>query len=79
MTLNEYEKMRKPVLSMKTTEERKVDSKGFESMNLLKKGNHEIFVKLGSEKDGAKRKEDANSKADKVKKISQAQNVLMFI
>ncbi|KAF9595391.1 hypothetical protein IFM89_000309 [Coptis chinensis] len=37
--------MRKPVLSTKTTEERKVDSKGFESMKLLKKGNHEIFVK----------------------------------
>ncbi|KAF9604511.1 hypothetical protein IFM89_019509 [Coptis chinensis] len=71
--------MRKPVLSTKTTEERKVDSKGFESMKLLKKGNHEIFVKLGSENDGAKRKEDANSKADKVKKVSQAQNVLMVI
>ncbi|KAF9598066.1 hypothetical protein IFM89_024053 [Coptis chinensis] len=46
MTLNEYEKMRKPVLSTKTTEEKTVDSKGFESMKLLKKGNHEIFVKL---------------------------------
>lgn len=51
MTLEEYEKVleekRKALLALKT-EERKVDSKEFESMQPLssKKGNDEIFIKL---------------------------------
>ncbi|EXC02062.1 hypothetical protein L484_024026 [Morus notabilis] len=70
MTLEEYEKVleekRKALLALKT-EERKVDSKEFESMQQLssKKGNDEIFIKLGSEKD--KRKEAAE-KEEKAKK-----------
>lgn len=52
MTLEEYEKVleekRKALLALKTTEERKVDSKEFASMQQLssKKGNDEIFIKL---------------------------------
>ncbi|KAF5731605.1 plasminogen activator inhibitor 1 RNA-binding protein-like [Tripterygium wilfordii] len=69
MTLEEYEKVleekRKALQALKT-EERKVDAKEFESMQQLsnKKGNDDIFIKLGSEKD--KRKEA--EKDDKVKK-----------
>lgn len=70
MTLEEYEKVleekRKALQALKT-EERKVDKKAFESMQQIssKKGNDEIFIKLGSEKD--KRKEAAD-KEDKAKK-----------
>lgn len=55
MTLEEYEKIfeekRKALLSLKTTEERKVDDKEFQSMQQLscKKGNDEIFIKLVGE------------------------------
>lgn len=51
MTLEEYEKVleekRKALLTLKT-EERKVDTKEFESMQQLsnKKGNNDIFIKL---------------------------------
>ncbi|GFP91009.1 hypothetical protein PHJA_001244900 [Phtheirospermum japonicum] len=56
MTLEEYEKVleekRKALQALKT-EGRKVDAKEFESMQPLssKKANHDIFIKLGSEKD----------------------------
>ena len=52
MTLEEYEKVReekrKALLALKTTEERKVDTKEFESMQQLsnKKDNNDIFIKL---------------------------------
>ncbi|XP_030524895.1 RGG repeats nuclear RNA binding protein A-like [Rhodamnia argentea] len=71
MTLEEYEKVleekRKALLALKS-EERKVElDKDLKSMQQLssKKGNNEIFVKLGSEKD--KRKEAAE-KEEKAKK-----------
>ncbi|XP_077209796.1 RGG repeats nuclear RNA binding protein A-like [Tasmannia lanceolata] len=73
MTLEEYQKVleekRKSLLAMKA-EERKVDfDKEFESMQQLsiKKGNDEIFIKLGSDKDLAKRKENAE-RDERVKK-----------
>ncbi|CAI9101239.1 OLC1v1038517C7 [Oldenlandia corymbosa var. corymbosa] len=52
MTLEEYEKVleekRKALQALKTTEERKVDAKAFESMQQIanKKANDEIFIKL---------------------------------
>lgn len=51
MTLEEYEKLleekRKALQALKTAEERKVDTKVFESMQQLsKKSGDEIFVKL---------------------------------
>ncbi|KAK7310323.1 hypothetical protein RJT34_07770 [Clitoria ternatea] len=70
MTLEEYEKVleekRKALQALKT-EERKVDTKVFESMQQLsnKKDNNDIFIKLGSDKD--KRKE-ALEKEEKSKK-----------
>ncbi|KAK7295287.1 hypothetical protein RJT34_18193 [Clitoria ternatea] len=70
MTLEEYEKVleekRKALQALKT-EERKVDTKAFESMQPLssKKDNHDIFIKLGSDKD--KRKE-AFEKEERSKK-----------
>ncbi|XP_028804690.1 RGG repeats nuclear RNA binding protein A [Neltuma alba] len=70
MTLEEYEKVleekRKALQALKT-EERKVDTKDFESMQQLssKKDNDDVFIKLGSEKD--KRKE-AFEKEEKSKK-----------
>ncbi|QHN79263.1 uncharacterized protein DS421_19g668620 [Arachis hypogaea] len=70
MTLEEYEKVleekRKALQALKT-EERKVDTKVFESMQQLssKKDNDDIFIKLGSDKD--KRKE-ALEKEEKSKK-----------
>ncbi|MED6199016.1 hypothetical protein PIB30_072053 [Stylosanthes scabra] len=70
MTLEEYQKVleekRKALQALKT-EERKVDTKVFESMQQLssKKDNDDIFIKLGSDKD--KRKE-ALEKEEKSKK-----------
>ncbi|PON99730.1 Hyaluronan/mRNA-binding protein [Trema orientale] len=70
MTLEEYEKVleekRKALQTLKT-EERKVDAKEFASMQQLssKKGNDDIFIKLGSEKD---RKKEAAEKEEKAKK-----------
>eukprot|EP00252_Welwitschia_mirabilis_P013154 TRINITY_DN2903_c0_g1_i1.p1 TRINITY_DN2903_c0_g1~~TRINITY_DN2903_c0_g1_i1.p1 ORF type:complete len:382 (+),score=101.85 TRINITY_DN2903_c0_g1_i1:407-1552(+) len=72
MTLDEYEKIqeekRKALLAMKA-EERKVDTKEFESMQLLskKKDDDVIFMKVGSEKDKGK-KTDAGEKDEKNKK-----------
>ncbi|RZC81571.1 hypothetical protein C5167_044133 [Papaver somniferum] len=71
MTLEEYEKVleekRKVLVAMKA-EERKVElDKSFESMKLLKKGEEEIFVKLGSDKNSGKRREDGY-REEKVKK-----------
>ncbi|KAJ7944695.1 plasminogen activator inhibitor 1 RNA-binding protein [Quillaja saponaria] len=75
MTLEEYEKVleekRKALLALKT-EERKVDvDKEFETMQPLssKKGNDDIFIKLGSEKD--KRKDEKDEKAKKSVSINE--------
>ncbi|KAJ8748751.1 hypothetical protein K2173_011305 [Erythroxylum novogranatense] len=70
MTLEEYEKLleeKRKALQPLKTEERKVDAKEFESMQQLssKKGNDDVFIKLGSDKD--KRKE-ASEKDEKAKK-----------
>ncbi|OIW01155.1 hypothetical protein TanjilG_17712 [Lupinus angustifolius] len=70
MTLEEYEKVleekRKALQALKT-EQRKVDTKEFESMQPLssKKNNHEIFAKLGSDKD---KRKDGIEKEEKSKK-----------
>ncbi|KAK7256373.1 hypothetical protein RIF29_29815 [Crotalaria pallida] len=70
MTLEEYEKLleekRKALQALKT-EERKVDIKEFESMKPLssKKDNHDIFAKLGSDKD---KRKDTFEKEEKSKK-----------
>ncbi|BBN67487.1 Hyaluronan / mRNA binding family, partial [Prunus dulcis] len=61
MTLEEYEKVleekRKALQALKTSEERKVDTKEFATLQQLsnKKGNDDIFIKLGSDKDKKKR------------------------
>ncbi|KAL3624528.1 hypothetical protein CASFOL_031196 [Castilleja foliolosa] len=74
MTLEEYEKVleekRKALQALKT-ETRKVDSKEFESMKPLssKKENHEIFAKLGSEKD--KKMVEKEEKAKKSVSINE--------
>ncbi|XP_057977493.1 RGG repeats nuclear RNA binding protein A [Malania oleifera] len=71
MTLEEYEKVleekRKALLALKTKERKVNADKEFETMQQLsnKKGNDDIFIKLGSEKD--KRKEIAD-KEERVKK-----------
>ncbi|KAL5196243.1 Transcription factor TGAL1 [Glycine soja] len=70
MTLEEYEKVleeRRKALQALKTEERKVDTKVFESMQQLsnKKDIDDIFIKLGSDKD--KRRETLE-KEDKSKK-----------
>ncbi|ESW11640.1 hypothetical protein PHAVU_008G047300 [Phaseolus vulgaris] len=70
MTLEEYEKVleeRRKAFQALKTEGRKVDAKEFETMQPLssKKTNHDIFIKLGSDKD--KRKE-ALEKEEKSKK-----------
>eukprot|EP00262_Sarcandra_glabra_P012401 TRINITY_DN3192_c0_g1_i1.p1 TRINITY_DN3192_c0_g1~~TRINITY_DN3192_c0_g1_i1.p1 ORF type:complete len:370 (-),score=94.60 TRINITY_DN3192_c0_g1_i1:609-1718(-) len=77
MTLEEYEKVleekRKALLAMKA-EERKVDlDKEFESMQQLstKKGSDDIFIKLGSDKDIAKRNADKEEKAKKSLSINE--------
>ncbi|KAE9617896.1 hypothetical protein Lal_00037813 [Lupinus albus] len=73
MTLEEYEKVleekRKALQALKT-EQRKVDTKEFESMQPLasKKNNHEIFAKLGSDKD--KRKETLEKEEKSKKSVS---------
>ncbi|GJM89555.1 hypothetical protein PR202_ga05759 [Eleusine coracana subsp. coracana] len=65
MTLEEFEKIReekrKALLALKT-EERKVEvDKDLQAMQLLstKKGNDDVFIKLGSDKDAFKKKENA--------------------
>ena len=65
MTLEEFEKLReekrKALLALKT-EERKVEvDKDLQSMQPLstKKGNDDVFIKLGSDKDALKKKENA--------------------
>ncbi|XP_072968752.1 RGG repeats nuclear RNA binding protein A-like [Typha angustifolia] len=65
MTLEEYEKLReekrKALLALKA-EERKVEiDKELQSMQQLsmKKGNDDVFIKLGSDKDSLKKKENA--------------------
>nr|ABK94212.1 unknown [Populus trichocarpa] len=73
MTLEEYEKVleekRKALLALKT-EERKVDTREFQSMQQIssKKENNDVFIKLGSDKD--KRKE-ASEKAKKSVSINE--------
>ncbi|KAF8380590.1 hypothetical protein HHK36_028078 [Tetracentron sinense] len=81
MTLEEYQKVleekRKALQALKT-EERKVDlDKDFESMQQIssKKGNDEIFIKLGSEKDKRKEIADKEEKAKKVRLILTEQSL----
>ncbi|PAN18446.1 hypothetical protein PAHAL_3G202400 [Panicum hallii] len=76
MTLEEFEKIReekrKALLALKT-EERKVEvDKDLQSMQPLstKKGNDEIFVKLGSDKDALKKKENAERDERAKKSVS---------
>lgn len=73
MTLDEYEKVleekRKALLALKKVEERKVDVKEFESMQVLsskKKDEDALFIKLGQEKEKPK-KIDAGEN-EKIKK-----------
>ncbi|KAK9149476.1 hypothetical protein Scep_008233 [Stephania cephalantha] len=73
MTLDEYQKLleekRKALVAMKA-EERKVDlDKEFQSMQQLslKKGNNEVFIKLGADKDTGKKKEES-SRDERIKK-----------
>ncbi|XP_020238236.1 RGG repeats nuclear RNA binding protein A [Cajanus cajan] len=73
MTLEEYEKVleeRRKALQAVKTEERKVDTKVFESMQQLsnKKDNDDIFIKLGSDKD--KRKETLEKEEKSKKSVS---------
>ncbi|CAI8613367.1 unnamed protein product [Vicia faba] len=76
MTLEEYEKLleekRKALQALKT-EERKVDTKEFETMQALscKKDNFEIFAKLGSDKDKRKEAFDKEEKAKKSVSINE--------
>ncbi|KAF8096241.1 hypothetical protein N665_0313s0013 [Sinapis alba] len=71
MTLEEYEKIleeKKKALQATKVEERKVDTKVFESMQQLsnkKTNDEEIFIKLGSDKD---KRKDAAEKEEKAKK-----------
>lgn len=71
MTLEEYEKLleekRKALISLKT-EERKVDTKAFESMKPLanKKANDDVFIKLGS--DNKDKKKELAEKEERSKK-----------
>ncbi|XP_026399237.1 RGG repeats nuclear RNA binding protein C-like isoform X2 [Papaver somniferum] len=79
MTLEEYEKVleekRKVLVAMKA-EERKVElDKSFESMKLLKKGKEEIFVKLGSDKNSGKRREDG----DREEKVKKSVSIIEFL
>lgn len=73
MTLEEYEKVmeekRKAFQALKA-EERKVDDKEFQSMTQLpnKKGNDDIFIKLGSDKDKQK---EASEKVKKAVSINE--------
>ncbi|KAG0518939.1 hypothetical protein BDA96_09G220700 [Sorghum bicolor] len=76
MTLEEFEKIReekrKSLLALKT-EERKVEvDRDLQSMQPLanKKGNDEIFVKLGSDKDALKKKENAERDERAKKSVS---------
>ncbi|KAF5744270.1 plasminogen activator inhibitor 1 RNA-binding protein-like [Tripterygium wilfordii] len=77
MTLEEYEKVleekRKALQALKT-KERRVDVKEFESMQQIsnKKGNDDVFIKLGSEKD--KRKE-----AEKDEKVKKSVSINEFL
>ncbi|XP_010918620.1 RGG repeats nuclear RNA binding protein A [Elaeis guineensis] len=79
MTLEEYEKIReekrKALLAMKT-EERKVEiDKELQSMQQLslKKGNDDVFIKLGSDKDMGKKKDvaDRDERAKKPVSINE--------
>ncbi|KAK8936306.1 hypothetical protein KSP39_PZI013611 [Platanthera zijinensis] len=73
MTLEEYEKVReekrKALLAMKVEERKVVLDKDLQSMQQLsvKKGNDDVFIKLGSDKDLAKKK-DITDKEDRAKK-----------
>ncbi|KAJ8900246.1 hypothetical protein K2173_024886 [Erythroxylum novogranatense] len=76
MTLEEYEKLleekRKALQALKT-EERKVDTKEFESMKQLssKKSYDDVFIKLGSDKDKQKEASEKDGKAKKSFSINE--------
>ncbi|KAL6851638.1 hypothetical protein ACP4OV_020202 [Aristida adscensionis] len=76
MTLEEFEKIReekrKALLALEN-EERKVEvDKDLQSMQPLssKKGNDEVFIKLGSDKDALKKKENAERDERAKKSVS---------
>lgn len=76
MTLEEFEKVleekRKALLALKS-EERKVEiDKDLQAMQQLstKKGNDEVFIKLGSDKDALKKKENAERDERAKKSVS---------
>lgn len=77
MTLEEYEKVleeRRKALQTLKTEERKVDvDKEFKSMQQLssKKGNDDIFIKLGSDKDKRKEAAEKEERAKKAVSINE--------
>ncbi|XP_045793521.1 RGG repeats nuclear RNA binding protein A-like [Trifolium pratense] len=76
MTLEEYQKVleeKRKALQVVKTEERKVDTKEFETMQALscKKDNFEIFAKLGSDKDKRKEAFDKEEKAKKSVSINE--------
>ncbi|CAM0954389.1 unnamed protein product [Alopecurus aequalis] len=77
MTLDEFEKVmeekRKALLALKKSEERKVEvDKDLQAMQLLstKKGNDEVFIKLGADKDALKKKENAEREERAKKSVS---------
>lgn len=77
MTLDEFEKVmeekRKALLALKTSEERKVEiDKDLQAMQLLstKKGNDEVFIKLGADKEALKKKENAEREERAKKSVS---------
>nr|XP_051208722.1 RGG repeats nuclear RNA binding protein A-like isoform X2 [Lolium perenne] len=77
MTLEEFEKVmeekRKALLALKRSEERKVEiDKDLQAMQLLctKKGNDEVFIKLGADKDALKKKENAEREERAKKSVS---------
>lgn len=79
MTLDEYEKVleekRKALMAMKL-EERRVDAKEFESMQQLsvKKNSDDVFIKLGSEKEAARRRD-----AEKEERIRKSISINEFL
>uniref|UniRef100_A0A452ZMX1 Hyaluronan/mRNA-binding protein domain-containing protein n=1 Tax=Aegilops tauschii subsp. strangulata TaxID=200361 RepID=A0A452ZMX1_AEGTS len=77
MTLDEFEKVmeekRKALAALKKSEERKVEiDKDLQAMQLLstKKGNDEVFIKLGADKEALKKKENAEREERAKKSVS---------
>lgn len=77
MTLEEYEKIReekrKALLAMKCKERKVAFDKEFQSMQQLsiKKGNDEVFIKLGSDKEKKKENADREERVKKALSINE--------